>query len=150
MLIPTSNHQDAIKIPGAWMVQLMLRNKLNWTWKVKPEEKESIDLADFMRKQTLEGHFKGIWWHTPNEGKRHQITACIMKAMGMLAGVPDFIFIWRNQGLHVAFIEMKAGNNKQSTAQKNFQKWADYWMIPYAVHYSADEAAYQLKEWGAV
>lgn len=140
-------------MPNHWLISLMDRAKLNWNWKIDPEQRITIEFADFMRQQALEGGYHGVWFHVPNEGKRHKITACIMKAMGMLAGVPDFIFIWKNKQtglLGAGFIEMKTPGNKQSPSQKDFQAWAEFWGIPYAVHNDAGNAAYQLKQWGAL
>jgi hypothetical protein len=35
-----------------------------------------------------------IYWHTPNGGLRFKITAALLKATGVIPGVPDLIFIW--------------------------------------------------------
>jgi hypothetical protein len=34
-----------------------------------------------------------VWWHTPNGGYRFKITAALLKALGVIPGVPDLIFI---------------------------------------------------------
>src|SRR6516165_5059622 len=35
-----------------------------------------------------------VWWHTPNGGYRFKITAALLKALGVIPGVPDLIFFW--------------------------------------------------------
>ena len=53
----------------------------------------------------------------PNGGKRNVITAKIMKAEGVLSGMPDLIIPHPNLTHHAMFIEMKYGKNKASEQQ---------------------------------
>jgi hypothetical protein len=45
------------------------------------------------------------WWHTPNGEQRDKRVAGKLKGMGVLAGVPDLIFIMPNG--QASFIELK-------------------------------------------
>jgi hypothetical protein len=38
-----------------------------------------------------------LWWHTPNGGLRNVREAAKFKAMGVLPGVADLIFIWNRE-----------------------------------------------------
>lgn len=145
---------------------LMSRAKVPWRAKVNPEEKECIVFADRMRHLTVQGHYKGIWTHVCNEGKRHVLVALILRAMGLIKGFPDYVFIWPDSDGHrAAFIEFKAperqridkkgkavkvAQTEQTDYQRLFEKWAVSCGLPYAVCLTTDQALAKLKEWGAI
>lgn len=147
-----------------WLVKLMQRSKLNMNWKITAEERECIKFADRMRSLTLDRKYQGIWFHAANEGKRHLITALIMKAMGMIAGTPDFVFIgpWGNGLIEFKAPELRGRSPKtgkdiilraggqQSEYQAYFQLWAAEGNVAYVVCTSVDEAIAVLREWGAI
>lgn len=148
----------------AWLVKLMDRSRIYNGWRVQPEERLSIHFADQMRALTLDGKYQGVWFHAANEGKRHQITAVIIKAMGMIAGTPDFVFMGPWGGGLIEFkspeergksaktgkpiISKAAG--KQSEYQAYFQLWCEHGKVAYALCRSVDEALAVLREWGAI
>ena len=86
------------------ILSLMRRDKLPMHMKIGDEERLSIEFADLMRVETLEGRYKGIWGHIPNEGKRHPLVAMLVKAMGLIPGSTDYYFIWNGGGM---VIELK-------------------------------------------
>lgn len=126
---------------------ILQRPKLNWNWKIEPEQRLSIQVADYLRAATLDGSLIGVWHAVPNEGKRHQIVAAIMKAMGMLPGVGD-IHVTGTWGS--GYLELKVKPNKQSQTQKDFQAWCKLEEIHYAVCYEMDDVIDTLKSWGAL
>lgn len=135
-----------------FLLSLMIRDKVPHVWGkryvlLKPEEKMSVELADKLRELTLQKKLGCLWCHIPNEGKRSSLVAIITKAMGMIPGVGDFLFCW---GSGSAFIELKAGKNKQSAHQKCFQEWCEDNDVPYALCYSAEEALEMLTGWGLI
>lgn len=68
---------------------------------------------------------KPLLFAVPNGHKRNKITAAILKAEGVRAGVADMFFAYpvkipkQYSGL---FIEFKFGKNKQTDSQIEFQK----------------------------
>jgi hypothetical protein len=90
-----------------------------------------------------------LWWHTPNGEYRDKGTAGRLKAMGVKAGVSDFILIAPPSG-RVHALELKRETLKPSEAQELFMD---------AVRAAGGEAAWTdsfeaalqvLKGWGAV
>lgn len=61
---------------------------------------------------------KRIIFAIPNGGKRNAITASILKAEGVLAGVPDLFIPEAANGHNGLFIEMKYDKNGLSDNQK--------------------------------
>jgi len=59
---------------------------------------------------------RGLLYHVPNGGKRDQREAAKLKAMGVVPGIPDFVFhFWKRS----FFIELKTPHGNPSTAQQN-------------------------------
>lgn len=137
---------------------LMERPKLNWGWKIEPEQRVCIEFADRMRLHVLEGRYNGIWGHLANEGKRHQIVAQILLAMGMIPGCTDYFFMWtrphkhfNNQSvLDCGVIEFKSSGGVIQETQKLYAAMCQHFDIPHAYAYSADEAEAQIRAWGGL
>lgn len=65
--------------------------------------------------------YKGIpVFHIPNGGSRNKAEAAHLKEQGVSAGVPDLCFPAARHGYHGLYIEMKAGKNKATAAQKEW------------------------------
>lgn len=131
----------------AYLMRLMSRGKIPMKATVKPEERLSIEFADGLREYTITGKLSAVWHHNPNEGKRHPITAMIMKAMGMIPGVADYTFTWRGGSGH---IELKTAKNTQSDYQKDYEKWCEASGVPYEVCRTPIEGFNVLKNWGVL
>lgn len=129
------------------LMRLMSRDKIPWKCKLKSEELMAVELADALRRATLDGKLHAVWCHVPNEGKRHPFVAIIMKAMGMLPGSLDYWFIWENGG---GLIELKSGKNKPSEFQEYFITWCEQRRVNKAVCYSVDSALEVLRGWGVL
>lgn len=63
-----------------------------------------------------------IAWHCPNGGSRNKTEAGKLKAMGVLAGVPDLTIMGRQK---IIFIELKIGNGQISKEQKELHQKFD-------------------------
>ena len=79
---------------------------------------------------------KSILLAIPNEARRNVRTGAIMKAMGMLSGTSDLIFIHKGS---VYFFEVKTDNGKQTDTQKEFEKRITKQGLKYFVVRSVDE-----------
>src|SRR5262245_62416837 len=88
------------------------------------------------------------WWHTPNEGERSAEYAYHLKRMGVKAGVPDLMFLLKDQP--PAFIEVKTDKGKLSLAQKAFRDSAVASGCKYAIALSVTDALRTLQEWGCL
>ena len=76
--------------------------------------------------------------HIPNEGKR--TNGALLKAAGMIAGVPDLSLPVARRGFNGLYIEMKFGNNKPTKDQIEFMAMLKDQGYKTAVAYSAEES----------
>lgn len=69
-----------------------------------------------------------IFFHVPNGEKRSLATGARLKAMGVLAGVPDLVLMWGGIDCHprILFVEVKTPKGRVSRAQKEFVPLAGY------------------------
>lgn len=132
-------------IPPAFLISLLTRGKLPWATRVKPEEQLCISIANMLREGSLTGKLRAVWSHVPNEGKRHIKVACIMKAMGLLPGTPDYFFGWTTGS---GLIEIKVGKGRMSPNQKDYKSWCEQVWVKHAVCYSLGEVYDTLIAWG--
>lgn len=129
------------------ILSLMQNYKLAWNWTLEPEQRLTIECADYLRALTIEGKLKAIWCHCPNEGKRHKIVGQIMRRMGMLPGSPDFWFAWKDGS---GVMELKVKPNPMQPSQKNYVAWAGDRGVHHAVIYSLEQFKATLQDWGLV
>jgi hypothetical protein len=117
--------------------------------KIGPEDVECIKFVEWLKAQTKSGKLRAVWFHVANEGKRSYRMGSLQRAKGLIAGVPDYVLLYDTGSL---CIEFKAGKNKQSKSQKEFERWCDHEGVPYLVVYSAAEAIAVLEQetilWG--
>lgn len=100
-----------------------------------------------------EGKLNCIWFHVPNETmvKTKHDFACLKKkqCMGMISGVPDFVFIKNDEPLTV-LVELKTDKGKLSHNQKLFKTWCDNSNIPYEIARSWNDVKNALTQHGFV
>lgn len=115
----------------------------------KGENALSVQVADFLRGESIAGRLIATWSHVANEGKRSECAGAVCKAMGMVPGAPDYVFVWPNGG---GWIEIKtaAPQSKLSNYQQLFQWWNRYIGNRNAVCRSVDEVSATLKMWGCL
>jgi hypothetical protein len=84
-----------------------------------------------------------IFWHTPNGEARDKRTAAKLKAMGVLPGVADLQFMWREASdghLRALFLELKRKGGKQTETQDDFERAVSSTGAHYRCVDSIDEA----------
>lgn len=88
------------------------------------------------RKQT-----RFLIFHVPNGGKRGKIEAAMLQGQGVVAGIPDLIFLWKGRAYG---IEMKTKKGTQQPNQKRIEKiWKDN-DIPYFVCRTPEQFQYTI------
>ena len=93
-----------------------------------------------------------LMFRIPNEGKRTPYTGGKLKNEGLRTGVSDVCLPVPRGKYHGLFFEMKYGNNKLTTEQRNFLRGVKKQGYATGLCYSADEAIslitkyYQLPE----
>ena len=83
-----------------------------------------------------------FWTYSASGEYRKPTTGALLKAKGLKTGFADYHFIYRIDGIdHNIFLEFKAGKNKQSQSQIDFQNlYKDSKNSFYYVVYSVEEA----------
>src|SRR3546814_19315238 len=92
--------------------------------KIKAEERLAIDFANALRAATIEGRLRSVWTHPANEiaGRQNrlaQIRYTIAKAMGLIDGTADYLFLWATG---IGALEAKVGKNGQQPNQIDFEE----------------------------
>lgn len=109
----------------------------------RPEQALQIAVMTYLRTACP----NALAFSIPNGGYRRPIEACIMKATGTLAGVPDILILWEPG--RCGFIELKAPGaaNRLSVAQKSFQIRAKILGVPNRVATSLDDVRAIVRDW---
>lgn len=134
-----------------FLVKLMDRPKLGKV-KLGPEDLICIDFANRLRAYTLDGRLSAVWCHIGNEiggghGRSSQIAYSIGKALGVISGFPDYVFLWRGG---CGLLEFKSGTGTLSENQRWFKAWSELSSLPYEVVRSADDGEAILRRWGVL
>lgn len=89
-----------------------------------------------------------LFFHVPNGEHRNAITGAKLKAMGVKAGVPDYVLVMPDG--RCGFVECKVGKGKLNDNQIAFTARLDGLGHVYAVCRSLDEWIALLRAWGVV
>lgn len=81
-----------------------------------------------------------LMYHVPNEGKRSEGTAKVLKAAGLKKGVPDIVLPVARKGFMGLYIEMKFGKNKATLEQREFMRLLEREGHKTVIAYSFEEA----------
>ncbi len=89
-----------------------------------------------------------LWTHIANGEMRDPATAKKLRAMGMRAGMPDFVLVPPTGRAH--FLELKRKGETLSEAQEELRLWTIIHGIPHATAYTMAEALVVLDAWGCL
>lgn len=110
---------------------------------LKGEDALTNKVAMTLTGYTLDNKLKGIWFHVPNESvvsKENKLKDILRiqrkHCMGLINGVPDFVFISKNKTL---FIELKTEKGRLSEYQLYFRDWCADEQIDYYIARSVEE-----------
>lgn len=116
---------------------------------LKGEDALTNKVAMILTGYTLDNNLKGIWFHVPNESvvsKENKLKDILRiqrkHCMGLINGVPDFVFISKDKTL---FIELKTEKGRLSEYQLYFRDWCVDEQIEYYVARSVEEVTDILK-----
>jgi hypothetical protein len=107
----------------------------------RPEQQIHKGIVQLIRAK----HPRLLFFHVPNGGARSATEGAIFKSLGVLAGVPDLVFII--PGGKVAFMEVKAAKGAITDSQHAFAEAAVAAGAAWAVVRSIDEADRILSRW---
>ncbi|WP_316176173.1 VRR-NUC domain-containing protein [Bradyrhizobium sp. SZCCHNRI1073] len=108
----------------------------------RPEQAIHQAVVAHLRARPESGVF---FWHTPNEGKRGFVNAAHLKAMGMIAGVPDLLIL-KDGRLYA--IEFKAPGGRLTPSQRLVIDRMRECGATAIAAFSIDEALVTLEYWG--
>jgi len=113
--------------------------------KLKPEAAICVDFADKCRFYSRSGELEALWFTVPNEARRSIHQRSILRAMGLLPGAPDYVFIGSESAV---CIEFKTPTGKQSIAQKTVESFCGELGITYEIARSSEDGLKILEKNG--
>lgn len=141
----------------AELLATILRLPNSGGYKLGPEDKLSAELFRWMRQALRQDAYRGWFLHIANEytnvaGNELQsrIRSNKARAMGMVAGAVDWLFIWPVGNLFdVGWIELKH-KGRLSPNQEIFRKWVLTFSPHHAVARDMPTITATLERWGAL
>jgi len=88
-----------------------------------------------------------VWFAVPNGGWRSPVEGAILKATGVLPGVPDLVFIHRERAY---FLELKTEEGKPTEKQLEVISRLEKAGAYTAICYGLDRALACLTAWGLI
>jgi hypothetical protein len=121
--------------------------------KVKPPEPSEVQLQIALNEHLAWRKRGGVvHFHVPNGGERDKREAAKLKAMGVLPGVSDLVFVWIDGAgrLHNLYLELKVKGRKPTLVQREFAQAIRTAGAEYAVADNLDDALELLVERGLI
>jgi hypothetical protein len=108
------------------------------------EQAIQIAVVQHLRSRAVPGL---VYFHVPNGGLRSKREAALLKAMGVRAGVSDFIFVHAGK---IYALELKAEGGRATEAQLQFLSEIDRAGAFTALPVGLDAALATLEAWGLI
>jgi hypothetical protein len=127
---------------AAFLIRLMSHVPLSAGTRLGPEDTAAYSFAQDLRAATLEGRLRAVWTHPANElaglppgtPRKFLIRAAIARALGLITGTSDFLFLWDGGALA---IEFKSKDGSLTPNQRDFRDWCELVGVPFHVVRSA-------------
>jgi hypothetical protein len=132
-------------LPTNILLRLMYRPMLPTNLYIHEEDRICIGIANELRKLTLDGSLKAVWFHVSNESRRTIIQTLMLKAIGLIPGTTDYCFFGATGA---GLIEIKAKKGRMSDYQTDFMHWALSLGVRHAICRSVEEVRHTLIAWG--
>lgn len=130
---------------------LRLMDYRHFRGRVGPEDRLTVEVATMLRVATIEGKLRATWTHVSNEaagrGKFAAIYMAKARAMGLIKGSSDFVFVWDGGG---GWIEMKTETGSLTKEQREFRDWVEATGGNHALCRSVEEVETVLTQWGVL
>ena len=127
---------DLLIIPISISVADELYSEVKCPYGLKSEAAICAEFASLCRKYTISGELKAFWCSIPNESPRGPRQRSILKALGLLSGAPDYVFIGPKTSL---LLEFKSPIGRQSPRQKLVERHCKNIGVMYRIARSCDE-----------
>ncbi len=122
----------------AFLLRLMSHAPLSANTRLGPEDAAAYGFAQDLRKATMEGRLRAVWTHPANElagmapgtPRKFLIRAAIARALGLITGTSDFLFLWQGGALA---IEFKSKDGSLTPNQRDFRDWCAMVGVPFHV-----------------
>ena len=139
----------------AFILRLMHHKGLSSSVKLGPEDAEAYRFAQDLRWFSMKGRLLAVWTHPANElagmgktvnGKfRVAVQAAIARALGLITGSADYLFLFRDGSLA---IEFKSATGRLTEGQSDFRAWCERLGVPFHLVRSRDEGLDVLRKAG--
>lgn len=140
----------------AFLIRLMHHVPLAHSVKLGPEDVEAYAFANALRAAALEGRLRCVWTHPANElaGVIHKrpggkfkipVGTAIARALGLISGTSDYLFLAPGQSLA---LEFKSEKGALRPIQRDFRDWCQHVGVPYKVVRSCAAGLALLAELG--
>jgi hypothetical protein len=136
-----------------FLLRLMNHHALARTTNLGPEDSEAYAFANELRAATLEGRLLAVFTHPANElaglppsaPRSFLVRAAIARALGLITGTSDYLFLAGDCSLAMEF---KAGRNGLTPAQRDFRAWCEQMGVSFYLVRSCAEGLAVLRERG--
>lgn len=120
---------------------------LSRSLRLGPEDRIAIEFAAELRKASIEGRLKAVWLHVPNESKRSKAAGAIARALGLIPGTADYLFLHADGSFA---LECKGPDGKQTENQKDFEQWCRTQGVPYQMFRTVEEGLGYVRDYGVL